>query len=82
MTPFKKADIDHLSLFELRDVARELGVPKPTTLKRENLLDAIEDIMLGRTNPAPRTTRGRPPKSGEKPLTLVNKLKQMLEASN
>ena len=60
MTPFKKADIDHLSLFELRDVARELGVPKPTTLKRENLLDAIEDIMLGRTKPAPRTTRGRP----------------------
>lgn len=82
MTPFKKADIDHLSLFELRDVARELGVPKPTTLKRENLLDAIEDIMLGRTKPAPRTTRGRPTKSGEKPLTMVNKLKQMLEASN
>ena len=82
MTPFKKADIDHLSLFELRDVARELGVPKPTTLKRDALLNSIEDIMLGRAKPAPKTTRGRPTKGGEKPLTMVNKLKQMLEAAN
>lgn len=66
----KQADegsIRCLGIYSLRDMAREMGVKSPTTLKKEELIERILNIMSGKVAPdMPRTRQGRPPKNKSK----------------
>lgn len=55
------------SIFELRNVARDVGVRSPTIYKKEELITKIMKIMKGEVKPElPKTRQGRPPKAGNK----------------
>lgn len=54
--------VQNLGVYELRALAREIGVPSPTTKKREELINLILDKIYNKEQ-APvieRTKRGRP----------------------
>lgn len=58
-----------LGIFELRNMARDLGVRSPTTLTKEVMIEEMLQIIRGEADPyIPQSKRGRPPKSnsGEK----------------
>ncbi len=55
--------IEKLGIYELRTLARKVGVPSPTTKKREELVSRICQIMAGEsTGEGPKSRAGRPPK--------------------
>lgn len=55
--------LDNLSIFELRDLARKVGVFNPTVLKKNELINQIYDIKSGKIKPhISKTKQGRPPK--------------------
>lgn len=56
-------ELNNLSIFELRDLARKVGVFNPTVLKKSDLISAICDIQTGKSKPhVAKTKQGRPPK--------------------
>ena len=57
-----KKTIEMMGIYELRTLARNVGVPSPTTLKRQQLLEAIYDILDGVKEGTPLKKVGRPPK--------------------
>lgn len=67
--------INELGIFELRGLAREIGVPSPTTRKRDELVDLIlEKLDNGVSAPTQSKTRkGRPCKT-------LNNLNQIMTA--
>lgn len=55
--------LESLSIFELRDFARKIGVFNPTVLKKNDLITAIQDVQSGKVEPhIAKTKQGRPPK--------------------
>ena len=70
-----------LGIYELRDLGRDIGVPSPTTLKKEALVDMILSIIYGES-PTRRVGkgRGRPVRAKEKPNKLFIDLIDKLEA--
>lgn len=67
MINIEKSTLDKLSIHELRDLARQVGVHLPTTFKREDLCNEIMAIVLGEKEPYTRKTKqGRPPKISRK----------------
>ena len=64
MDNFSVEKLEELGIFEIRNIAREVGVYSPTTLKKQELIDSIINIMNGKLEPYVRKTKqGRPPKS-------------------
>lgn len=56
--------LSNLSIFELRDLARKVGVYSPTLLKKDDLITQIQAIFDGKIAPhKPKTKQGRPPKN-------------------
>lgn len=56
--------IEDLGIYELRTLARSVGVQSPTSKKREELIQAIHGILEGKENPyLKKDGRGRPAKS-------------------
>ena len=52
------------SIFELRNIARDIGVASPTIYKKEELIEKIFQIINGEAKPhIPKSRQGRPPKS-------------------
>lgn len=43
--------LQELGIFEIRNLAREVGVHLPTTLKKQELIDKIMNILAGKTEP-------------------------------
>lgn len=59
----EKSTLDKLGIHELRDLARQVGVHLPTTMKRDDLINEIMAIISGEKEPHKRNTnRGRPAK--------------------
>ena len=55
--------LDAMGIFELRTIARSVGVKSPTTAKKAELVQAILDIESGKVKPVNNSQRrGRPPK--------------------
>lgn len=68
------------SIFELRNIAREMGVISPTIYKKETLIEKILKIMNGEEKPQmPKSRQGRPPK---KSLNEVNNFNSQLQNEN
>lgn len=54
---------NQLGIYELRNVAREIGVKRPTTFKKADLIEQIEQIETGELKPyVKKTKQGRPAK--------------------
>jgi len=61
---FNKESLEKLGIFELRNLAREIGVYSPTIYKKEVLIEKILLIINGKEEPyVSKTKQGRPPKS-------------------
>jgi transcription termination factor Rho len=54
--------LNNMNLLELRELARELGIPSPTILKKGELIEQTLGIINGDLEPATKSKRGRPPK--------------------
>ena len=39
--------LDNMGIHEIRTFAREVGVPHPTSLKKQEMIDCILDILHG-----------------------------------
>ena len=61
-----------MGVYELRELARQVGVESPTTKKRAELCDQILKICSGEIQPShAAVNKGRPPKSISRVLGLV-----------
>ena len=60
--------LDGMSIHEIRTLAREVGVPHPTSLKKQEMIDCIIDIKDGKAAPQATRKAGRPPKTNPVPL--------------
>ena len=56
--------LDNMGIHEIRTFAREVGVPHPTSLKKQEMIDCILDIRDGKAEPQTARKAGRPPKTG------------------
>lgn len=54
--------IEKIGIYELRSEARKVGVPSPTTKKREELINAIMEIKISGIVPDKKSRAGRPVK--------------------
>lgn len=58
-----KEQLNDLSIFEIRELARRTGVSTPTSKKKGELIEQILEINDGLRDPhVPKTKQGRPPK--------------------
>ncbi len=65
--------LNNLGVYELRELARNLGVVSPTTKKREELCEQILKISSGEIKTeTKRNNKGRPPKAVGKITSFVN----------
>ncbi len=77
-------ELNQLSIFALRELARQIGVPSPTSKKKDELIQAILDINTGKKKPyIAKTKQGRPPKNYGYPFTDVinNNVKPIYSAT-
>lgn len=64
MKGYKEEVLTNLGVYELRELARQLGVSAPTTKKRKQLEQEILKISKGEEQPVvKKSNKGRPPKS-------------------
>lgn len=65
--------LENLGIYELRELARSLGVSSPTTKKRKELCDSILKISKGeQKGEIKKSNKGRPPKSVGKMSSFIN----------
>lgn len=74
-----KSRLDKLNIFELRQVARAVGVHRPADGKKSRVTEAILSIATGETAPEPPSLRGAPPKSQQFDEQLVADIKTCRE---
>lgn len=67
------AYLSTLSVNTLRAYAREVGVAKPTTKKKQRLIDEILGIFSGDIAPTPKATLGAPVKESGVDISAVKK---------
>ena len=67
-------EMEKLGIYELRALARKVGVSSPTTKKRDELISAIKDIKAGRSQPNLNNKYGRPVKQLASQDDLLAKL--------
>ena len=68
---FTRDDLLNLGIYELRDLGRDVGVCSPTTLKKENLIDAILGVVYGEIPKRKAGKgRGRPTRRMERPSNI------------
>ncbi|MEG1608565.1 MAG: hypothetical protein RR348_01720, partial [Clostridia bacterium] len=82
MDDFKHScdDLDKLTIFELREKARKIGVASPTSKNKDELIKCYMSIEDGNAEPQKKTNRGRPPKSSLNEITLDDEEKAKLLA--
>ncbi len=74
-----KTRLDRLNIYELRQVARAVGVHRPADGKKSRVTEAILSIATGETAPEPPASRGAPPKSQQFDEQLVADIKTCRE---
>ena len=77
---FTEQELSRMSIFQLRDTARQIGVASPTSKKKEELIKMYLDISTGKAQPAAKTRRGRPPKQKVENPAAERKAEEMAVA--
>ena len=57
---YTEEELNKMTVFQLREVAREIGVSSPTSKKKEEIIAQYRGIVEGEIQPT-RSTRGRRP---------------------
>ena len=70
MQKFSKQQLEAKSIFEMRSLAKEVGVSAPTKLNKADLVDLVYKITNGEMAPPEAPRRGRPKKSVEPSETI------------
>ena len=79
MNNYTRDNLDKLGIYELRTLAREVGVYSPTTLKKNELMDQILNIVSGKEKPYVNLEkRGRPPKE----MSRIGEIKQIFNVKD
>jgi len=77
---YTREELLGLGIYDLRTLGRDIGVSSPTTMKKEQLVDAILAIIYGE---APKRVigkgRGRPARAQSKPCNLLIDLVERIE---
>ncbi len=65
MQKFSKSELEAKSIFEMRALAKEVGVSAPTKMNKAELVDLVFKISNGEMQPPVAPKRGRPKKYAE-----------------
>ena len=68
--------LDNMGIHEIRTFAREIGVPHPTSLKKQEMIDCIMDIKDGKLEPQKAKKAGRPPKIAPDASSFASPVKE------
>ena len=79
MEKYTKQDLESKSIFEMRALAKEVGVSAPTKLNKADLVDLVFKISNGEMEPPAAPRRGRP-KKGENAEKIVETSKNTVDA--
>ncbi len=64
MENINEEKLQELGIFELRNIARDVGVYSPTLFKKQELIEKIMRVITGKDEPyIKKTKQGRPPKN-------------------
>ena len=67
--------LDGLSVYEVRNIARELGVRSPTTEKKGELIEQIVMVAAGLVSPLGKmTNKGAPPKAAKVSENILSEI--------
>lgn len=73
--------LDGLSVYEVRNIARELGVRSPTTEKKGELIEQIVMVAAGLVSPLGKmTNKGAPPKAAKVSENILSEIKSRIAA--
>lgn len=79
MEKYTKQDLESKSIFEMRALAKEVGVSAPTKLNKADLVDLVFKISNGEMDPPAAPRRGRP-KKGENTEKTVETSQNAVDA--
>lgn len=65
MQKFSKSELEAKSIFEMRALAKEVGISAPTKMNKAELVDMVFKITNGEIEPPQALRRGRPKKYGD-----------------
>lgn len=65
MQKFSKSELEAKSIFEMRALAKEVGISAPTKMNKAELVDMVFKITKGEIEPPQAPRRGRPKKYGD-----------------
>lgn len=65
MQKFSKLELEAKSIFEMRALAKEVGISAPTKMNKAELVDMVFKITNGEIEPPQAPRRGRPKKYGD-----------------
>lgn len=65
MQIFSKSELEAKSIFEMRALAKEVGISAPTKMNKAELVDMVFKITNGEIEPPQAPRRGRPKKYGD-----------------
>lgn len=71
--------LDSLNIHVLRNVARRVGVYKPTDGKKDNLIDRTVSVLIGAVPPVPQSKRGAPLKDDSLDPKYMRRLAEIRE---
>ncbi len=74
MQKFTKSELEAKSIFEMRALAKDVGVSAPTKMNKAELIDLVYKITNGEMEPPQAPRRGRPKKVGDTQSIAVNTL--------
>lgn len=72
MEKYTKQDLESKSIFEMRALAKEVGVSAPTKLNKADLVELVYNISNGEMEPPAAPRRGRPKKGDGTDKTAEN----------
>lgn len=72
MAKYTRQELDEKNIFELRDMAKEVGISSPTKCKKAELIELIFKISNGEMAPPVAPRRGRPKKDAPANETTAN----------
>lgn len=79
MEKYTKQDLESKSIFEMRALAKEVGVSAPTKLNKADLVNLVFKISNGEMEPPAAPRRGRP-KKGENTEKIVETSQNTVDA--
>lgn len=79
MQKFSKSELEAKSIFEMRALAKEVGISAPTKMNKAELVDMVFKITNGEIEPPQAPRRGRPKKYGDATEQTTNEKPQIAQ---